>query len=362
MIYTYPLLVSNSVSPNTLPGICKVLERFILIYDIDNVIKKINGFITFGNIVKIGAGLVLAYEGGSKILNKAKPEIEKMKKAGVKMPSFFRLNLNEENNDPQQDKEERDKEKHKWDKERNEKSLEKSSFEASVEESRKRKVSIDTPNFNSVSVEPTWIRVDSSMGTKVIGIKVVPFPVKDEQNFLDLFMSERLKAQSATTLDVITRKITKFFWKYWNMPMPLISNFSSDPKSISGDPEKDVIYGKTAHGEKIFTAFNMTDIEPEFLSNASNIAKLHKIGWTSFIVCDDIAKRAFFCMDKFNGLCSSIPYANLYATLSKEQLSVFKDLEDVRKTSSPFFRLSTRSSKIFGESVAKNTKLYFEDI
>ena len=42
MIVVYPLLVSNSVSKNAIPGIIKVLENYILVYELDFIMKTVS--------------------------------------------------------------------------------------------------------------------------------------------------------------------------------------------------------------------------------------------------------------------------------------------------------------------------------
>jgi hypothetical protein len=55
-------------------------------------------------------------------------------------------------------------------------------------------------------------------------------------------------------------------------------------------------------------------------------------------------------MDEFKGLCSVVLYPYLFASLGHSR--VYDSLEDVRKSASPFFRMSSSPTKMFGESLA----------
>ena len=39
MIIVFPMLADENVSQNALPGICKALERFVMIYELDAIMK-----------------------------------------------------------------------------------------------------------------------------------------------------------------------------------------------------------------------------------------------------------------------------------------------------------------------------------
>ena len=81
---------------------------------------------------------------------------------------------------------------------------------------------------------------------------------------------------------------------------------------------------------------NSMDIGADFFERTNKINQLYKMGWQSFVVTDDVNKRAFFCMKEFNGMCSAVQYNFMYNALGSEYGKVFDDLEDVKKSSSPF--------------------------
>ncbi|HUS51578.1 MAG TPA: hypothetical protein VMZ91_15535, partial [Candidatus Paceibacterota bacterium] len=59
MIVVYPMLVSNNVQSNVLPGISKVLEKFVLIYKMDEIIKEANKLARGKKILRTGNKLKL---------------------------------------------------------------------------------------------------------------------------------------------------------------------------------------------------------------------------------------------------------------------------------------------------------------
>ena len=72
------------------------------------------------------------------------------------------------------------------------------------------------------------------------------------------------------------------------------------------------------------------------------------------IITDDVNKKATFCMKEFGGICSVVPYPFIYASLGKDHAKVYDDLEDVKRSASPFFSLRKRRKQVFGETLAYN--------
>jgi len=86
------------------------------------------------------------------------------------------------------------------------------------------------------------------------------------------------------------------------------------------------------------------DLDSNFFEQAGGIQKLFGLGWSSIVATDDVNKRATFCMKPFNGMCSSIPYSYLYASLGHSK--VYNDLEDVRRSAGPIFRMKGKYNKL----------------
>ncbi len=85
------------------------------------------------------------------------------------------------------------------------------------------------------------------------------------------------------------------------------------------------------------------DLEEDFMGSASGVKSLFKLGWTSFVVADDVNKVVHFCMNRYKGMCSMVNYGFLY-TDSRSQSQVYQDIEDIRKSSGPLFRMKRKKN------------------
>ena len=57
MIIVYPMLTSPNISQNSLPGIIKAVEKYILVYNLDDVLNEANSMIS--SIATTGSKLVI---------------------------------------------------------------------------------------------------------------------------------------------------------------------------------------------------------------------------------------------------------------------------------------------------------------
>lgn len=289
MIIVYPMLVSSNVQSHILPGIAKVLEKYTLTYQLDDIIQ---------NASKLSKGKKLSYTGGRFKLNE-----DGSGKGVIDM----------------------------------DKPREKSGEKATVK--------VDMPTFNTLSLEPTWIKVDTHIGTSMVGIKVVPFPVVSDTNLINLITNDFHSKWITSKIIGVGRSIVRGLYAALR-GTPILKRLTP---SVTGDPRKDIIFSRTIHKNNLFVVLNSMDIGTDFFERTNKIKQLYKLGWSSFVVADDVNKRAFFCMKEFNGMCSSVQYNFMYATIGKEHGKVFDDLEDVKKSSSPFFKLTTKANKIVSE-------------
>ena len=79
------------------------------------------------------------------------------------------------------------------------------------------------------------------------------------------------------------------------------------------------------------------------------------------MIADDVNKKVTFCMKEFGGVCSVVPYGFVYSSLGRDHSKVFEDLEDVKRSASPFFRMTARRRKVFGETIAYNQMTKYLD-
>jgi hypothetical protein len=104
--------------------------------------------------------------------------------------------------------------------------------------------------------------------------------------------------------------------------------------------------------------------ENDFILDMGGVTKLFNMGWGSAIVADDIAKRVFFCMQEFHGLCSSVDYAFVYESQSSrpDYGKIYKELEDLKKSTSPFFMKKVAMKRVLGEAKAFEHIEKFSDL
>ena len=215
MIVVYPALVSNNVQSNVLPGITKVLEKFVLIYKMDDIIKNANKIAKGKKLLKIGKKLKLKeYEivGDDSVVSEAKD--------GAAIP------IQVVGAPP--------------------------TGRADKSGGAGGSIKIDTPNFNAISLEPTWIKIDTAQGTRLIGIKVIPFPVQSDGTLVDSILGDRKRGRINSLMSTIGRKVIRGVWAALRTArVPFIR------WTVTGDPRKDIIWTKTSHKDNIFLIMNL---------------------------------------------------------------------------------------------------------
>jgi hypothetical protein len=338
MIVVFPMLTDESISQNAIPGICKALEKFVLIYELDAITKmtgikilKIGGEIA-GTMAKAAIGVGKIKENDNLLEAQPIPGA-RPPKSQEEIDAFRRskgINTNQTYN---------------------KKDLVKDAMGIMQGIKQMGTVNVDMPKEQALSVEPTYMVVTTPSGTEVIGIKVIPFPVKSKDGYT---LSELLSADASmdffdTLFFRVYRKAIRMFWAACRgLRVPFLRD-----RVVTGDPVKDILWASTFHSRYVYCLLNYSDIsDSNLLKNAGGMHKLHQVGWNSLIFADDINKRVIFCMKEFHGLCSSTPYQFIYSSLGKDYGKVYDNLEDVKKAASPFFKLSVNSKRVFGE--AKN--------
>lgn len=336
MIIIFPMIADENVSQNALPGVCKALEKFIIIYEMDAIMKSIGA-----KVIKIGGSL--ASNAAGRLLAKTESEnlLEDMPKDMSERPLTKK---EKEDSEIAKARFGMDVERYETEKRR---STVKNVFDTLHGIQNLGKVSVDMPTDQALSVEPTYTIVTTTLGTKLVGIKVIPIPIKSQYSLADLLTVDASMKFFDTIGLKIQRKVIRLFWTLCRgLRLPFLSD-----RVISGDPEKDILWASSYHKRNVFCLLNYADItDNQFFKNAGGIRKLHKLGWNSFIAMDDINKRAIFCMKQFHGLCSVVPYNYIYSSMGKEHDKVYDKLEDIKKSASPFFKTSLSMKKIIGES------------
>jgi len=327
MIITYPMLISGSVSPNIIPGLTKAVEKYILVYNTDKVLRAAN----------IGVGRAVRTAGQAV-------------KIGVKLGGQFYVK--ESLIEPLFEQNEEDESKAG-------KGKRGPAVSAEYRPSSGPNPRLDIPK-DSVSLEPTWLHVTTARkGLQILGVKVIPFRVQSAQNIVSILMSD----QQLKTLDYLTVKYSRVAMRVMFRFLRAIRLPMIKDKALTGNPKYDLLWGGTRYGADMFVCISQLDLDnaEKVFSKPGMVRRVQKLGWTSLIITDDVNKKATFCMKEFGGVCSVVPYQFIYASLGREHAKVYDDLEDVKKSASPFFSMKTHKRKVFGEAVATHKLISYLD-
>jgi len=408
MIKLYPVLIANSVSKNIIPGILKSVERFALIYKLDELsrsarrsagisLKKVGNKI----VIKESDDEIVAYL-ANEILQEQYPPYDPRQRYGPGTKGGARNQSQPPRGSPSQtgrfsyqgstgpDAEQQDtatakgrggiagsrleepparlspKQKDMWYRWKAEKDAERmaGSKERGKEQARQASspqdasVSIGQMDTKSIMLEPTWMKIDrvTKYGAKfssVLGVKAVPVPVKSDASLAQLLTFDKQVGR----LMHLTLKMGRFVsGKLYRLYAKTIQRLiDPDPDAVSGDPYKDIVLKRTiladANVKDVFLVLNQADLDEDFAIDAKGIRKLMSLGWQSFCIADDVNRRLTFCMSEFRGMCHTLPYMMIYQSL--DQAKVFEDLEDVRRSSSSLFKKKLPMKKVFGEALAQ---------
>jgi len=343
MIVIYPMLTSESVSPNVLPGLVKAVEKYILLYHTDEILKMASSS-TAGKILSTGAKIVA----GTAITAAAGAVAAKMvdkildsddlteAPGGYSTTKTVKITNKQSGEEAQTSK------------------TSNIPLSGGGGHGSSVRPSLDIPRNDAVSLEPTWLNVTTEKkGMQILGVKVVPFSVRGGQSMASLLFNDTQLKHLTYLSTKYGRAFTRVFFRLMRkVRLPVIKD-----KALSGDPKKDIIYGGTQYGKNMFVCLSKLDIDnEETFDRPSSVQRLHKLGWASFIVADDVNKRATFCMKEFGGVCSVIPYGYMFSSLGKEHSKVYEDLEDLKKASGPFFNRKTNRRRTFSESKSVTEK------
>lgn len=320
MIVIFPMLTSNSVSSNVLPGTCKMLEKYIIVYQMDKILEKANfksDVARYGSVLRMTSGIM------EQMIRVGGPS-----SGGLKVQPTPGISLQV----------------------------------GGKGEIRPRGLEEPPKMQQALALEPTWVKIEMKDGWTVLGVKVVPFPVQSDEGVIKLMMKDLQLSFWKRTITKFQRIAVRFAFRQWRIMGKLVGYKGG---TLIGDPQKDILFAQSEHKRNIITLINMIDLEnaEEFLKSAGGIKRLYRMGWRSFVILDDVKKQAHFCLEQYGGMCSMIPYSFIYSSLGKEHHKVYEDLEDIRKSGGAFFRMKNSVKKLFSESYEpySNTEIITED-
>ncbi len=379
MIVIYPLVTSKTINPNIIPGVCKALEKYVLVYKLDALINDVNAQL-------------------KKEKKKGKKQMVRHITGGMLRLESVDYDENEvevidETRPPQAagifDK---DKGKGKTAKTKGKvrvgvggrRDVVAKGGEGGVGRAKaavgdirinvaaqkppklppkqaRETVNIRTPDERSLTVEPTYVQVHTVEGTMILGVKVVSYVIQNDAPLIRLLQDDRYRKSLRVTIHWQTRRILKLMYRLANVlwrqtigRLDFTGLVGRDLYSgtMTGNWKNDIILGKTKFKGDIFLLINQVDLKADFLRDAKGVKKLFGLFWPSFVVADDINKRVSFCMTDFKGMCSLVNHAFLYSSVSREAGSAFETIDDVRRSAGPTFRLKGRVDKMIQDDLA----------
>jgi len=317
------MLTSRGVSPNVIPGISKVIEKFIVIYSMDQLLRQIRDTREL-DLKAIGNKLIGMW-------SVKKEQVVRPEKPKTPLP-YIHKGPGTKGKKGKEDEEE--------------------------EKGKARGVKVmELPSAHSLAIEPTWVQYQTpSEGVQLLGIKVIAFPVKSDESLASLITKDVNRKILNRMLIKLDRKVIRRFYQVARfLKIPFIRS-----KALSGDPMRDVLWKSSKYGPNVITLLNLADIvEENFFNKSKNILRLQKLGWGSFVAADEPNKQAIFCMEQFGGICTSVNYSFIYSSLVGEHGKVYKDLEEVSRSASPFFRIKLNKRKLFSECFACSKRMKY---
>lgn len=334
MVIVYPMLTSSNISQNSLPGIIKAIEKYILVYNLDDVLNEANGMIrtilTTGTRLVIQAGAIYLVAKAGQMLSSSKQydssNLFFLEQGGVslKTPTQPMPPL-PPNQQAQKDI-------------------------SAIGTRQNIGVKVDIPRRDSISLEPTWVQINSEIsGTKLLGVKVVPYTVSRDADIMDMISYDVGLTGFFRAVESSKRSLKSLVFSLMRgLKIPFIKN-----RALTGNLDTDILVAGTKHGRNLFICMNSIELEQgDIFTKPEKVQKLHSLGWSSLVIADDVNKKATFCMKEFSGMCSTVPYGLLYSAVGKEHYEVYQNIDDVKHSSGPFFRLNSKRNKIFSNAIA----------
>ena len=365
MIVVYPMITSSAVGENAIPGIAKMIENYLIAFSMDDVLRgiKLQRRVNFKmkgrklwmmeakgdaldpETMGIGTKGTKTKEGPAYGKSQTQRDVEKFEKEKEKFGKEKEIYGLEK----EKDKLTRQKQKLQTKKDEDLKkktgalSKAQDKFDSEMKEAKRKKIKIaGRPETKTLSLEPTYVQVETDAGQTIIGVKVVPMKVSSDAKLSYLIVS-----------DLRLGFIKSFFISYGRKMMRWVYSFTRRAQSPTGDPRKDILMDKTGLKGNAFVVLDKHhDIDEGLLNNPKALQKLFGLSWGNIVIVDDIQRQASFCMKKFKGICNVIPYTMMYQSLGLKD--VYEDLEDARKKSGSLFKYKKSITKIIGEQIAEN--------
>ena len=357
MIIMFPVLVSQAVSENAIPGIAKTLESFLIVNSMNEIMSDpqmadfMKSTSNTGNFdFKIKGGKFTIKEG---ILDLTAPGNKQQEPDNEKERKGTEKEEREEREEARRKAEHKLKQKKaaldilkkKMEIEKSKKDEEK---EKKEKDTKKASVKLTVGDNKAINLEPSYVVTEvtdkwGNIRREMIGIKVIPFRVKSEVRLSRLILNDIKIGLIDSIFIGMGRSIIKSAYRFidkWT--------FRIIKRTPTGDPRQDILFGRSGFtGKGAIILSKNEDIDEDFINDINKMNKLFRLGWGNIIIADDINRQAAFCMKQFKGICNIVSYASMYQNIG--QLKVYETLEDAKKQSSSLFKMKKGFTKIIGE-------------
>ena len=336
MIVVFPMLCSSELNPNILPGVGKVIERYLIVHELDRILQETKKSASSARVSK-GRIEIKESEDDKPINNEQFISLTE-----------DQISLYEQDIGPgTKGKSDR---RDKGDKEEKEERKQK-------QKEVKNAVSGVSMSTEATSIEPTYMQVDRVANGQsfkdLIGVKVIPFTVTSTQDYelVNMLMYDQNLKKLESFLVGFGRSIKRKMYDLYKATIKSIPMIGGRG-TITGDPRHDVVMAKTSFRKNIFVCVNQMELDDEFFQQAGGIKKLFRLGWSSIISLNESQRIGIFCMQSYSGVCYKVPYSYMFNMLGGPSGKYYTDLSDVKKSSAGLFRKKTKPSKAFSESLS----------
>lgn len=312
MILYYPMVLSNSISDNVVPGLMKMTERFVLTYKVNDVMETLASLKGSDiNITRVTDqdGVITAKVGGAYGEGKEILRPQKVEKVVLE-----------------------------------------------------QKVDLTAMDPRAISIEPTYTVMvledggkDGAKYSRLIGVKVLPLRARDDERLIHMLTYDRgvkgLQYHAIKAGRSVVRKLRNI-WIKFRGKIPVIGKGREEMK---GDVRTDIllqgsVYSAGGGTSNIFLVLNRADLDENFFKEAGGVRKLFKLGWSNLIVVDEVNRVAFFCFKQFRGNCPQVPFQMMYETL--KQREAYESTEEIKRSTASIFKRRVTMSQAIGEKLS----------
>lgn len=193
----------------------------------------------------------------------------------------------------------------------------------------------------------------------VVGVKVVPFTMKNFKDVETALLDDYFSKASESAFKMIERKLgsklNSIFHRVASKLLGVVYDAQVSSDEYNDSPEKNALYGpkgfvnasafksnrnspanyKFASNIVMFNKDDLSDTDDyNIFENRSAMARLFKMGWSTFAVLDPINEEMTFISSMDGGYMHVIPYSYMMETIGTR--SIYDSIDKIRRAATPF--------------------------